>query len=201
MPSQHYFSEQPASSGGRHIIIETIRGIEIRLATEAGVFSRERVDVGTRLLIKQLAIEPSDRILDLGCGYGAVGVVAAKLAPEGQVTLIDINQRAVALAQENLKLNGLTNTQALQGDGFTPVAGQQFDLIALNPPIRAGLRVIHPLLEQAQKHLAPGGRFYLVGRTRQGVIRLAEKMKSVFGQVEEIAKGGGYRVYLSRRSE
>jgi 16S rRNA (guanine1207-N2)-methyltransferase len=201
MASQHYFSKEPASAGGRRVITDTVRSLEVRLVTEAGVFSRERIDVGTRLLIKHLEVRPTDRVLDLGCGYGAVGVVVAALASEGQVTLVDINQRAVALAQENLILNGIHNAQILQGDGFTPVAGQAFDLIALNPPIRAGLRVIHPLLEQAREHLTSAGRFYLVGRTRQGVVRLAEKMRSVFGNVEEVAKGGGYRVYLSRRSE
>ena len=201
MPSDHYFSENPAASGGRPYTIETdLRGLTLKLATEAGVFSRERVDRGTRLLIKHLHVEPTDRVLDLGCGYGVVGVVAALLAPNGHVTLVDINRRAVDLARRNLRLNAVANAEVLHGDGFAPVYGRSFDLIALNPPIRAGLRLVHRLIEEAKDHLSCGGRFYLVGRTKQGVIRIAEKISEVFGATEEVAKGGGYRLYLAHRA-
>jgi 16S rRNA (guanine1207-N2)-methyltransferase len=197
MPSDHYFTERPTSTGGRHTFTTELRGFEVQLVTEAGVFSRERVDRGTRLLIKHIEVRPTDRFLDLGCGYGAVGVIAAKLAPEGHVTLVDINQRAVELARQNIRANGIGNAEALQGDGFAPVADRVFDAIALNPPIRAGLAVVHQLIEQADAHLVPGGRFYLVGRTKQGVMRIAEKMRGVFGNAEEVAKGGGFRLYVS----
>jgi len=200
MSADHYFSERPTARGERRTITANLRGREITLLTEPGVFSRERVDRGTRLLIKHLHIEPTDRILDLGCGYGAVGIVAALLAPRAEVTLVDINARAVALARDNLRANSISNAHVLHGDGFAPLAGRAFDLIALNPPIRAGLSVVHALIEGARDHLAPAGRFYLVGRTQQGVVRLAEKMREVFGGVEEVAKGGGYRLYLSRRT-
>lgn len=246
MPSDHYFTERPSSPGARRALTATLRGFELHLVTEAGVFSRERVDPGTALLIKHMNVQPADRVLDLGCGYGVVGIIAAKLAAEGHVTLVDINERAVALARENLKANGITNAEALQGSGFAPVApsaslgagDRLFDVIALNPPIRAGLAVVHQLIEQAHAHLASGQsspspctgrgtgggvpspspdspraqsrglergkggevpRLYLVGRTKQGVVRLAEKMRQVFGNAEEVAKGGGYRLYVSRR--
>lgn len=198
MPTEHYFSERPAAEGGRHRFSAELRGFELTFVTEAGVFSRERVDRGTRLLIKHLEVRPGDRVLDLGCGYGAVGIVAAKLAPLGRVTLVDINARAVGLARENLQLNWIPNAEVQEGDGFAPVAGRAFDVIALNPPIRAGLGVVHPLIEHGSDHLAPGGRFYLVGRTKQGVVRIGEKMGGVFGNVSEVGKGGGYRVYMSR---
>jgi 16S rRNA (guanine1207-N2)-methyltransferase len=197
MPSDHYFSERPASAGGRRVVTTELRGFDLTLITAAGVFARDRVDRGTRLLVKHMQVRPTDRFLDLGCGYGVVGIVAAKLAAEGHVTLIDINQRAVALARENLAANGITNAEALQGDGFAPIADRVFDVIALNPPIRAGLAVVNQLIEQAHSHLAPGGHFYLVGRTKQGVLRIAEKMRQVFGNAEEVAKGGGYRLYVS----
>jgi 16S rRNA (guanine1207-N2)-methyltransferase len=178
-----------------------LRGSTIRLATEAGVFSRQRVDRGTRLLVKHLDVHAADRVLDLGCGYGVVGIVAALLAPEGRVALVDINRRAVALARQSLALNGIENAEVLHGDGFAPVHGRNFDLIALNPPMRAGLAVVHRLIEEARDHLADGGRFYLVGRTRQGVVRLSQKMSQVFGQVCEVAKGGGFRLYRARSAD
>jgi 16S rRNA (guanine1207-N2)-methyltransferase len=201
MPGDHYFSPRPAARGERRTITAGLRGREIYLITEPSVFSRSRVDRGTRLLIKHFHVEPADRVLDLGCGYGPVGIVAALLAPQGSVTLVDINERAVALARDNLRANNIANAQALHGDGFAPLAGRTFDLIALNPPIRAGLSVVHELIEGARDHLAPAGRFYLVGRTKQGVLRIAEKMREVFGGVEEVAKGGGFRVYLARRAD
>jgi 16S rRNA (guanine1207-N2)-methyltransferase len=199
MPDEHYFTPRPASRGGRRAFTVTLRGREVRLTTEAGVFSRRRVDPGTRLLINHIQVDPEDRVFDLGCGYGIVGLVAALLAPDGHATLVDVNARAVELARANLEANRITNAEAHQGEGFAPVVDRQFDVIALNPPIRAGLATVHHLIEEAARHLAPGGRFYLVGRTRQGVLRLAAKMQAVFGEAEEVAKGGGYRLYLSRR--
>ena len=200
MTDEHYFTKHPSSRGGRMTFAVTLRGHELRLTTEAGVFSRSHVDPGTRLLIQHMEIAPTDTVLDLGCGYGVVGIAAAKLAPEGHVTLVDINERAVALANDNLRANSVQNAEAVQGDAFAPVADRRFHVIALNPPIRAGNAVIHRLIEQARDHLEAGGRFYLVGRTQQGVIRLAAKMAEVFGEVDEVAKGGGYRVYVSHRA-
>jgi 16S rRNA (guanine1207-N2)-methyltransferase len=199
MRTEHYFTSEPGSPRERHTLVVTLRGHELRLVSEAGVFSRARVDRGTRLLIAALDIGSDDRFLDLGCGYGVVGLVAARLAPEGQVTLLDINARAVALAAENLRANGIGNAVAMKSDGYEAVAGETFGVIALNPPIRAGLPVVHRLIEQATDHLSSGGRFYLVARTRQGALRLREKMREAFGNVEEAAKGGGYRVFVSRR--
>jgi len=196
---QHYFTPQPKATGGRRVIAATLRGHRFRLVTEGGVFSRGRVDTGTRLLIAAMQVAPTDSFLDLGCGYGVVGVVAAQLAPQGRIVLVDVNERAVALARENLALNAIQNAEARHGDGFAAVGEEYFDVIALNPPIRAGLAVVHRLILEAAHHLAPGGRFYLVARTRQGAVRLAAKMGEAFGNVEEAAKGGGYRVFVSRR--
>jgi 16S rRNA (guanine1207-N2)-methyltransferase len=197
MGEEHYFSEHPAAAGGRRELTVVMRGQRVRLVTEAGVFSRSRVDPGTKLLLQHMQVEKADRVLDLGCGYGVVGVLAGLLAPEGRVTMVDINERAAELADENARGNGIENAEALHGDGFAPVAGRTFDVIALNPPIRAGNAVVHRLIEEARAHLASGGCFYLVGRTQQGVVRLAAKMAEVFAEVREVAKGGGYRLYVA----
>lgn len=201
MAGDHYFSERPTARGGRRVITTELRGFRLRLVTEAGVFSREQIDRGTRLLVKHLDVGAADHVLDLGCGYGVVGIVAALLAPEGRVALVDINRRAVALAQQNVTLNAIENAEVLHGDGFAPVHGRSFDLIALNPPMRAGLAVVHHLITQASDHLARGGRFFLVGRTKQGVIRLSQKISDVFGEVREVAKGGGFRLYCAYRTD
>jgi 16S rRNA (guanine1207-N2)-methyltransferase len=201
MDSEHYFTPEPSTEEKAGAVTAALRGHQVRLMTASGVFSRQRVDRGTRLLIKHMDIGPADAVLDLGCGYGVVGIVAAFLAPAGRTTLVDINQRAVSLARENIRANGLENAEACQGDGFAPIADRTFDVITLNPPIRAGLALVHRLVEEAEDHLNPAGRFYLVGRTKQGVVRLSEKMGGVFGAVEEVAKGGGFRLYLARRAQ
>jgi 16S rRNA (guanine1207-N2)-methyltransferase len=146
-----------------------------------------------------MEIGAADEVLDLGCGYGPVGVVAGRLAVEGRVTLVDINERAVELARRNLERNGVENAEAFQGDGFERVEGRRFGVIALNPPIRAGLAVVHRLIADSSSHLTVDGCFYLVARTQQGVLRLAQKMSEVFAEVEGVAKGGGYRLYAGRK--
>lgn len=197
MSGEHYFSPRPAARGAPRELTLVLRGREVTVTTEPGVFSRRRLDPGTRLLIERMEVRPAERFLDLGCGYGVVGLVAAQLAPQGSVTLLDVNERAVALARENLARNGAANAEALVSDGLGAVAGRRFDVIALNPPVRAGLPTVRRLIAGAREHLAPGGRFYLVGRTKQGVLRLAEELRRIFARVEEVAKRGGYRLYLA----
>jgi 16S rRNA (guanine1207-N2)-methyltransferase len=171
------------------------RGRRYRFLTDRGVFSYGRVDRGTRLLLEALEVGPRDEVLDLGCGYGVVGVVAATLAPEGKVVMVDVNARAVELARENARRHGLGNVEVLEGDLYGPVAGRRFDVIVTNPPIRAGRVVVRAVVEGAVRHLKPHGRFYLVARTAQGAKTLGKMVAEVFGQVEEVERGGGYRVY------
>jgi len=121
------------AEGRLSIIHETVRGFELRLATQAGVFAHRGIDPGTRLLIESMRVSPTARVLDLGCGYGVVGIVAAKLAPRGQVTLVDSDIRATRLAERNLALNGVANAQVVLGDGVHDLPkGARFDVVASN---------------------------------------------------------------------
>jgi 16S rRNA (guanine1207-N2)-methyltransferase len=176
------------------------RGRKYRFLTDRGVFAYRGVDRGTRLLLAALEIGPEDEVLDLGCGYGVVGIVAASLAPRGRAVLVDVNARAVELARENARRCGVSNVEVLHGDLYAPVAGRTFDVVATNPPIRAGRAVVRAVVEGAPAHLKPGGRFYLVARTAQGARTLGRLVAEVFGQAEEVERGGGYRVYRARRS-
>ncbi|MCS7173894.1 MAG: class I SAM-dependent methyltransferase [Armatimonadetes bacterium] len=169
--------------------------------TDRGVFSHGSVDRGTRLLLEALEVRPEDEILDVGCGYGVIGLVAAAQAPRGHAVLVDVNERAVALARRNALRNGIHNVEVLQGDLYKPVGSRTFDLIATNPPIRAGRAVVRALIEGARKHLKPGGRFYLVARTAQGARTLGRLIGEVFGGVVEVERGGGYRVYRAVRED
>jgi 16S rRNA (guanine1207-N2)-methyltransferase len=198
--TSHYFTPSAPAPAARE---RTIRfengGREFRFRTAPGVFSRGSVDRGTRLLL-EAAGDAADAgaILDLGCGYGAAGIVMAARAPRSRVTLVDINPRATALAAANARLNGVANAEARTGDGCAPVEGMRFDVILLNPPIRAGRAVVVRLLKEAAAHLAPDGRFYLVARTNQGARTLARCVGEAFGRVAEVERGGGFRVYEGR---
>lgn len=191
----HYFSRRPATRSQPREIRARLRGRDWTFLTDRGVFARGGVDPGTRLLIEAMRITPADDVLDVGCGYGPVGLVAAALAPAGRTVLVDVNERAVGLAAENAKRNGLTNVEVLRGDGCGPVAGRCFDVAATNPPIRAGRATLRRLVREIWEHLQGGGRFYVVIRTAQGAKSFARDVAAVFETVTERERAGGYRVY------
>ncbi len=206
----HYFSPVPATLLRPRLIRFLDGDREFGFRTAAGVFSRGGVDRGTRLLLEAVRPEGAERILDLGCGYGAAGIVLAARAPRAHAVLVDVNPRAVALAVENIALNGVTNAEARCGDGCAPIpplrpapvrggqASMMFDLVVFNPPIRAGRAVVLRLLRDARSCLRPGGRLYLVARTNQGARTLARLMADLFDAVTEVERGGGFRVYEAR---
>ena len=166
-----------------------------RFRTDRGVFSPDGIDTGTGLLIEGMTVHTGETVLDLGCGYGPIGIAAAPLAAPGRVYLTEVNRRAAELARENIRLNGIENAEVRVGDGLAPVADVRFDVILTNPPIRAGYAVVFPLLEDAVEHLNPGGRLYLVARVRQGAKTLAAKMAAFGLQVSEAERVSGYRLY------
>ena len=192
--AEHYFTEKPSSERSIKEITMDIRGIPFRFRTDRGVFSRGRLDRGTRLLIEAMNLDGVKKVLDLGCGYGPIGIAAAKLSPGSEVVMVDVNSRACELARENVKLNRLANAKVLPGNGFEPVRGMKFDLILCNPPIRAGKSVVFPLISEAREFLEPGGSLLVVARTKQGSKSILKHMSEVFDVASEIEKGGGYRV-------
>ncbi|MEW5865829.1 MAG: class I SAM-dependent methyltransferase [Bacillota bacterium] len=194
IPGEHYFTKTPTSARSEREITVDSRGRRLKFVTDAGVFAKGRLDRGTRLLIETMDLSKGDIVLDLGCGYGPIGIVAATMLPSGKVYMVDINERACELAARNIIVNGLANAEVRCGDGFRPVEGMKFDVILSNPPIRAGKSTVFSLIEDAARHLKPGGRLVIVARTKQGAKSILGKMAEVFPRVEEVAKGGGYRV-------
>ncbi|MBU5443747.1 class I SAM-dependent methyltransferase [Paenibacillus sp. MSJ-34] len=193
--SEHYYSNRPAVGHDRNTIEATLRGHRLKFVTDAGVFSKGGVDYGSKVLIEHMDIKPDANILDVGCGYGPIGLTAAKLAPDGQVTMIDVNERAVRLAQENAALNGVSNAEALQSDLFAGVAGRRFNTILTNPPIRAGKETVHRIFTESFAHLQDGGSLWVVIQKKQGAPSAKAKLESVFGRVEEVGKDKGYRIF------
>ena len=199
--SEHYYPPSPSSKHDEHRVEISALGEALSCATDAGVFSRGGLDVGTRILIEALPTL-SGRVLDLGCGWGALGGLLAKKYPDAESVLTDVNERAVALAERNIRQNGLKNARAVRGDGFESVEGA-FDWILTNPPIRAGKAVIYGLFRAAQRHLAEGGRLVVVIRKQQGAKSAEAFLSEIFPRVEAIDKSGGYWVLMAdmRREE
>lgn len=196
---EHYYSAQPSS---KHQCLQwevVIRGQHLTFKSDAGVFSKGRLDTGTKLLIEAVPLDPKIRsLLDLGCGYGPIGLTLARLLPHAVIYMSDINERAVDLARENAVQNGIRNVVIQAGPGFSPFPGRRFDMILTNPPVRAGKDVIYPLIEQSREALLDGGWFAAVMLTRQGAKSFEAKLSEVFGNVCEWDKGSGYRVMASR---
>ena len=189
--SDHYYTENPASAHDERRIVLSILGQELTFTTDAGVFSRDGLDRGTELLLEALP-ELTGRVLDLGCGWGAVGVALGKKYPALGIVMTDINSRAVELARRNLAANGV-KAEVVQGDGFQSVAGD-FDAIVTNPPIRAGKAVIYGLFAQARDRLRPGGALYLVIRKQQGAPSALKYLREIYAGAEVIERGSGFHV-------
>ncbi|REE68857.1 16S rRNA (guanine1207-N2)-methyltransferase [Paenibacillus taihuensis] len=193
--ADHYYTRKPGTEHDRHQLETEIRGYKLRFMTDAGVFSKTGIDYGSRVLLDALELREDANVLDVGCGYGPIGITAAKLATKGVVTMIDINERAVGLANENVRLNGVTNAVALQSDIYEKVIGQTFDTVITNPPIRAGKEVVHRIFEEGAKLLAPGGAMWVVIQKKQGAPSAEAKLEAIFGNVEEVTKDKGYRIF------
>ena len=190
--AEQYFAENPGVAHDEKTVIFNVLGQELRCVTDAGVFYRDGLDMGTRVLLEALP-QLDGRILDLGCGWGPVGVALGKKYPNAQLVLTDVNSRATDLAARNLAANGVINATVVQGDGFAAVEGA-FDAIVLNPPIRTGKAVIYAMFADAAAHLKPDGALFIVIRKQQGAESAQKYLRSIYGDVERIAREKGYWV-------
>jgi len=199
--AEQYFAEQPHARSARAERRFLYRGELLSFVVDSGIFASHGIDPGTALLIENLTLRRSDRVLDLGCGWGAIGVAAAKSAPEGRVVLTDVNRRATRLARENLERNRVRNGEVRVGSLYEPVEDETFDVIATNPPFHAGRPLVLRILTEAPEHLTPGGRLVLVGKGSQGIRFYQEWLESHWpGPVAVLGRGSGYRVLEAQRT-
>ena len=158
-----------------------------------GVFSRGEVDNGTRALLEALPEEMAGEILDLGCGWGVIGISVALKWPEARVTMADVNLRALELARKNAEKNRAGVTCA-ESDGMEAFMGKAFDAVITNPPIRAGKQVIYKMFADAAECLKPGGALYLVIRKQQGAESCLKYLQTLYPRVEKLDRSGGFWV-------
>lgn len=195
MPKQpeHYYTAAPQSAHKPGEVRFAYRGYDFVFETDSGVFSRTELDRGTEVLLSALPEAVLGPVLDMGCGYGAIGVAVGKRWPSADVTMADINQRACGLAKENARRNGVS-ASVVESDGYEKLMGSRYALILQNPPIRAGKAVIYRMFADAAKCLLPGGELWLVIRKQQGAPSAMTYLKTLFHEVEAVEKKSGYWV-------
>ena len=188
--NDHYYSQTPTSESRPVSASFSYRGHDLTLMTDAGVFSRGELDNGTRILLEALPETLNGRILDLGCGWGPVGICVGLENPKAQIIFSDVNERALALTKDNAaryKINGTF----IQSDGFASIEGN-FNCVITNPPIRTGKQVIYQMFADAQERLVENGELYIVIRKQQGAESAKKYLQTLFPDVSVIDKSGGY---------
>lgn len=196
--TDHYYTENPHSKVEKNTITYTFQKKTFTFTTSSGVFSKERIDYGSRVLIDAFE-EPeiNGSVLDLGCGYGPIGILLASQFINRTITMVDVNERALRLAEQNCVANNVGNIAIVKSDGLKEVANQKFAAIITNPPIRQGKKVIYHMFEQASKSLLPGGELWVVIQKKQGAPSALAYLQTLFSKAEIVKKDKGYYVIVA----
>ena len=196
----HYFELDPSLASKQRSIEYFIDGRTITLVSDNGVFSKNKIDEGTFAFLKVLVpLRLSGKILDLGCGYGPIGLTIALTSPKARVDLADINTRALALCEKNAETLGLSpRVTVLQSNIYENIE-ETYDSIVVNPPIRAGKVVTYSMYEGAYTHLIDGGSLYIVIRKNQGAPSASKFIESIFGNITLLKRDKGYYIYEAKK--
>ena len=189
-----YYEKNPKADHDIHELRVRLLDTPMTFLTDAGVFSKRMVDYGSQVLLNTLDLEPDKTLLDVGCGYGPLGLTLGKVFGV-QATLIDINSRALDLARANAEKNQV-NARIFQSNVYEDVEGN-FDYIVSNPPIRAGKSVVHEIIKGAFCHLEDQGSLTIVIQKKQGAPSAKAKMEEVFGNCQILKKDKGYYILES----
>ena len=199
--TEHYYSHvQKVESDPKHWDY-TLRNHSFRFKTDNGVFSKREVDFGSRLLIESFVMPAvAGQVLDVGCGYGPIGLAIAMDYPDRLVHMVDVNERAIQLAKDNAALNRIDNVKIYESDRLLSVKEKDFAAILTNPPIRAGKGTVHDIFEQSAQILVPSGELWVVIQKKQGAPSALEKLKTIFSVVETVTKSKGYYIFKAKIS-
>lgn len=203
----HYFDNVPETESSRRRVEYRVDGRNFIFATDTAVFCRDSVDRGTDLLINTViddirsrGARRNERLLDLGCGWGAVGIVLNSVFTLFEITAVDINSRAVSLATENAKNNNVKLHKICVSNILDSLSEEEkFDIVVTNPPVRAGKKTVFEFYQQAYEHMADGAAIYVVLQRKQGAPSSRKRLEELFGNCEDIAISGGYHIMKSVR--
>lgn len=188
--ADHYFTVSPESEHLHLSLNYNYRGYSLSFATDKGVFSRTEIDQGSDLLLSYLPETLNGSLLDMGCGYGTLGISIAKTIPSLTVDMVDVNERAILLTKENCQKNHV-KANVFSSDGFSNVT-EKYQTIVTNPPIRAGKQVIYAMFKEAKDHLLAQGALYIVIRKQQGAPSAKTYLETIFPSVSVIGKKSGF---------
>ena len=200
--ANHYYTKNPESISQQKHWTYRLKGNTLSFTSDNGVFSKHTVDFGSELLVESYDIPEQFQkasLLDIGCGYGTMGLAYGKAYPELSIEMIDVNERALVLAQENAKKNGIHNVDIHESNLYDSVKKSQYEIIISNPPIRAGKIVVHTILEKAYDYLTENGQLVIVIQKKQGAPSAQKKMEEVFGNCERIQWDKGYWILVSTK--
>ncbi|PKK94506.1 MAG: hypothetical protein CVV60_06070 [Tenericutes bacterium HGW-Tenericutes-5] len=189
----HYFTkENDTLKSNEKLILVKINDKSFSFLTDHGVFSKQGLDFGSRLLIESILEYEGKKVLDVGCGYGPLGIIFKSFNPSSDVSMIDVNDRAIKLSQKNATKNK-ADVNVFYSDGFSEIK-EEYDLIFTNPPIRAGKDVIYAFFHGAENHLKAEGMFFFVMNKKHGAPSAIKKCEEIFSSVEVINKKSGYYI-------
>ena len=197
--AEHYFAALPKSEAKFGLVRTRLRGESFEFLTASSVFSKKRVDLGTRLLIEAMVLPDTGCVLDVGCGYGVVGIAAAAFNPRLRVIMTDVNTRAVRLAKQNIQRNKVTNAEVRYGFLYEPVEELTFNCVLSNPPVSAGMETVKALITEAPKVMASKATFQMVVRSKIGGKTLPSVFNETFGNSAVLARESGYRVLIAEK--
>lgn len=204
--AHQYFEDNEALEHELQDVQLNLATANLTLTTDSGVFSRQRVDYGTLVLLKAVLpiikahASQAISILDVGCGYGPIGLSLAKLFPAATVTMVDVNERALDLARDNAVKNQVADqVTILKSDAYSALTEtKKFDFIITNPPIRAGKKVVDDILLTSQKFLTEEGSFFAVLQKKQGAPSAKKNLATVYPNVEVIKRDKGYYILQAK---
>ena len=191
--SNQYFDNNPNIKSEPFYIDFYFYKHKLTFKSDNGVFSKHNVDFGTNLLLKNVSLRGANKLLDMGCGIGIIGISLAKMHPEIFVDMVDVNLRAIELVKENYILNKIENANVFESNTYSNIT-DKYDVIVTNPPIRAGKSVVHNIVLNGKNHLTNGGKIYVVIQKKQGAESCLKAMKEVYDSVEVIDKDKGYYI-------
>jgi 16S rRNA (guanine1207-N2)-methyltransferase len=195
---EHYYTEKPLSKEEITTIKINLKKDSFDLYSASGLFSKKELDKATQLLIENAVIK-ENKILDIGCGYGVIGIALLRQNPELDMTFSDINERAIKITRMNLEKHKLKG-KIIKSNLFENIT-EEYNHILSNPPIATGRETCFALIEQSHKHLKKQGSLQIVARHNKGGKILAQKIEEIFGNVSDLAKQGGFRVYIGIKKQ
>lgn len=198
--SDHYYTNKPQTESKPRQWTFTLLGFNFKFETDAGVFSKSEVDFGSRVLIDAFEMpEVEGDVLDIGCGYGPIGLSIAKANPERSIHMMDVNTRALELAKKNAQVNGVQNVRIFESDGLAAAKDLKAAAILTNPPIRAGKETIFRFYDQSYDVLVENGELWVVIQKKQGAPSTVAHLEEKFSEVDIVEKKKGYWIIRAKK--